>query len=84
MGFNCKTKEIFSTIYTSELNNNIIENEYDHIFIGEYNGDLKPDPREVENWKWIIIKDLQTSLEQNPQQYTYWFNLLLEDEVSYF
>ena len=83
MGFRCLTKEIFSTIYTSELDNNIIENEYDHIFIGQYNGYLNPDPREVEDWKWMSIEDLQTSLKQNPQKYTYWFKLLLEDVVSY-
>lgn len=52
MGYTCEINEIFSFVYTAKLENNLVENEYDHVFIGYFNGEVLPDENEVENFKW--------------------------------
>lgn len=79
MGFDCEAREIFSSIYRAELNNQMIENEFDHIFIGEFNGTPKPDIQEAEDWKWMDIPELNRSCAQQKMNYTYWLCLLLND-----
>lgn len=38
MGFTCELKEIFSFIYKVELEKDLFENEFDHVFIGNTMG----------------------------------------------
>lgn len=79
MGIKCDTKEIFSKIYKAKLDNNITENEFDHIFIGYFEGSPKPNPDEADDWKWISVEDILESVKKDPQLYSVWFNYLLED-----
>ena len=82
MGFDCPLKEIFSFIYKAELDNNLIENELDHVFIGKYDGKPIPNPEEVEDWKWQDLKELLNDIKNNPQDYTHWFKISIE-KVSF-
>ena len=34
MGLNCELKHCFNFIYKADLENGLIEHEYDHVFIG--------------------------------------------------
>ncbi len=83
MGMRCNTKEIFSKIYKATLDNNIIENEFDHVFIGNFEGHPYINPDEAEDWKWISIEKLLESMQKEPQAYTVWFGLLLKDVLSF-
>ncbi len=73
MGFNCSIREIFSFIYKVELNNSLIEHEYDHVFFGEYEGVPIPLKGEVIDWKWMGLEELMRGLRKGAEQYTYWF-----------
>lgn len=84
MGMECDTREIFSKTYKAILDNNIIENEFDHIFIGTFEGLPDINPEEAEDWKWISIEELLKSLRKEPHVYTVWFGLLLKDVLSLF
>jgi isopentenyl-diphosphate delta-isomerase len=77
MGISCSLKEIFSFNYQTKLGG-IFENEFDHVFVGRYNGNPKPDPEEVEAWQWIDLKKLKTDIKRNPGKYTYWFKSIIE------
>ncbi len=83
MGFDCETEEVFSSIYTAKLDNKMIENEFDHIFIGQFNGTPKPNILEVEDWKWMDIHELNKGCQLQADNFTYWFCLLLNDVASY-
>lgn len=76
MGFDCALAHLDSTcfIYKTKIND-LFEHEYDHIFTGEYNDNLKPDPNEAEGYEWIDIKELQNDIALNPDKYTYWFKI---------
>jgi isopentenyl-diphosphate delta-isomerase len=83
MGFSCELTELFSFIYKVELEDNLFENEYDHVFIGKYDGEIIPNKDEVEDFKWIDIGELKSHIINNPQLYTYWFKYLFNNEETY-
>lgn len=78
MGVDCELEEIFSFSYRVDFPNGLTENELDHVLIGKSDSRPKPDPKEVEQWKWINLKTLRTEIRKNPEIYTYWFKVLLE------
>lgn len=78
MGFNCELREIFSFTYNVEFDDRISENEYDHVFIGTYDGKVIPNTEEVEDFKWISIDEIKADMKNNPDLYTYWFKCLLD------
>jgi len=82
MGFDCDLKEVFHFIYRANLNNGLTEYELDHVFIGKYDGEVNPNPSEVEDWRWININDLKKDMEQNPNKYTVWFKIALDRVIS--
>lgn len=73
MGFTCELREIFSFCYEVSFENELIENEYDHVFIGTYNGEVIPNKNEVEDFKWVDIDEVKIDIINNPHLYTFWF-----------
>jgi len=55
MGFTCELKEVFSFVYKVELEDNLFENEYDHVFFGIYDGEIVTSKDEVDDFKWVDI-----------------------------
>jgi isopentenyl-diphosphate Delta-isomerase len=78
LGFTCELKEIFSFVYKVEFEDKLIENEYDHVFIGTYDGEVLPNEYEVEDFKWVSINEVKADIAANPHLYTYWFKVLLD------
>lgn len=78
MGFDCDLKEIFSYIYQADLGNGLTEHEFNHILAGSFNGEPKPDPEEVADYKWedttIVLEDMKT----RPENYAVWFRIAME------
>ncbi len=83
MGFDCNLEKITDIIYKSKLKNGLIENEYDRILRGEYNGDIEPNPEEVMDYKWISLEELKKDINNNPDKYTSWFKIIL-NKLNYF
>ena len=78
MGCDCELTELFSFIYCAKMENNLVEHELDHVFVGYYDGQPVPDPDEVDDWKWMGIEVLRRDVEETPDRYTYWFKLILD------
>ncbi len=83
MGFECEVKEIFSLIYKAYVGKGLTEYEYDHIFIGYWEGKPKPNPEEVCEWKWISLEELKKDVRKNPKKYAPWFRIILPKVVEY-
>ena len=84
MGFVCELKEIFSFIYKVELDVNLFEHEYDHVFIGFYDGEILPNNDEVDDYKWATLEDIEKDIKIRPEIYTYWFKFLFEKAKNEF
>ncbi len=83
MGFDCEIKKAFDFIYKSKLDNNLTEHELDHVFLGEYEGHIIPNPDEVESYKYISIPELAKDVKENAANYTEWFKICLEEVLTY-
>jgi len=77
MGFECELKEIMAFTYKSELDNGLIENEYDHVLTGKYDGDPVLNPEEVEGWRFVSPEKLEKEVEENPARFTVWLKIIL-------
>ena len=77
MGFDCKLKKLFCFIYNTGFQNGLIENEYDCVFIGKFNGTPKPNYKEIMNYKWISINELKKDIISYPDKYSIWLKIVL-------
>jgi len=73
MNMTADLEELFSFIYKAQVENNLIEHELDVILLGIANQDPQPNPAEVQAFRWITVEDLELWMQQNPEQFTYWF-----------
>ena len=78
MWFDTELKEIFEFHYTAHFDNWLIENEYDHVFLWYYDGEMNLNPDEVADYKWIGIEELKKDIVGNSEIYTQWFKIILE------
>ncbi len=78
MGFETDFTEIFRFIYRADYDKVWGEHEYDVVFEGQYEGEVKPEPEEAADWKWMGVKELLRDVKNNPGVYTPWFKIILE------
>ncbi len=79
MGFDCPLKEILTFTYQANLDEGLRENEFLHVFLGEYNDAPVLNPQEADDWKWITMSELKQDVAKNPDNYTYWFKIALKE-----
>lgn len=82
MGFECALHKAFHFIYKAPLERALIEHEFDHVFIGHFNGQPRPNPNEVMEWRWLDLAALEQELELSPERYTIWFRLAMPRVIS--
>jgi isopentenyl-diphosphate delta-isomerase len=56
----------------------LVENEYDHIFVGTFIGSPLPERRLVSDWAWADIAALHERLIADPTSYTPWLPMVLD------
>jgi isopentenyl-diphosphate delta-isomerase len=85
MGFDCQLEQKFHFIYKVELENQLIENELDHVLIGEFNENPSPNPDEVNDYRWISLPELKKEIDEKPTTFTFWFKEIIqnyEDQIK--
>ena len=83
MGIKTSLRKVFDFIYTAELDNNLIENEFDHGFYGVYDIDPIINKDEAEDFKWVDMETLKNDIENNKDQYTVWFKIAFDYFYNY-
>ena len=73
LGFTTPLQKIFHFTYNASLDNGLIEHEFDHVFIGTYNGEIIPNPDEVKDYFYQSMDEIEASIRQMPEKYTAWF-----------
>jgi isopentenyl-diphosphate delta-isomerase len=79
MGFDCELITKTSIIYKTSFENGLTEHEFEHVLVGNFNGEISFNPTEVKNFKWINLEELQIDLLQNNQNYTAWFKIIFDN-----
>ncbi|MBS0358842.1 MAG: isopentenyl-diphosphate Delta-isomerase [Proteobacteria bacterium] len=73
MGIRTALKEIGSFHYKADLNNGLIENEWDHVLVGICDVDApRFNPEEVQDYRWVDFESLENDLKTHPEKYTAW------------
>ena len=75
MGFETNLNEVFSFVYRANLEDGLIENEYDHVLVGFFDGVPNPDPAEISEWRWLDTARLSLDVKRHPENYTCWFRI---------
>lgn len=78
MGFDCGLDFAFKFLYKAPLDHGLIEHELDHVFTGQYDGPVYPDPLEAFEFRWVSLDVIKEDIHQNPDTYTVWFKLILD------
>jgi isopentenyl-diphosphate delta-isomerase type 1 len=72
MGFSCDVTKVATFTYHAAVSNDLIEHEFDHLYVGGYSGEVLLNPEEASDWQWIELDRLFTWMEQEPEQFTPW------------
>jgi isopentenyl-diphosphate delta-isomerase len=67
------------------LDKGLIEHEFDHVFIGRYDGVINLNFSEVGDYCFKSMIDLKQDLSAHPLKYTAWFRIalpLLENHLN--
>ena len=75
MGFTTHLEKAFDFTYKASFENGLTEHEFDHVFIGHYDGEINVDHNEVMAYCFKTIDELQASLQSHPQRFTAWFKI---------
>lgn len=78
MGLNTPLTALFHFRYTANLNNQLIENELDHVFTGIAEQNPQPDEQEVKAWEYVSYENLAQDLQRSPEHYTIWFQQIFQ------
>lgn len=82
MGFSVPLKKVFSFMYKTDFSNGLTEHEFDHVLIGKWNKDPNMNPEEVKDWKWVDMEVVRNDVKDNPNNYTVWFQHLINDHFK--
>ncbi|ULQ56281.1 isopentenyl-diphosphate Delta-isomerase [Flavihumibacter rivuli] len=75
MGFSTTLSKAFDFIYEAPFDNGLTEHEFDHVFIGQYEGPIHPDPAEVQDYCYRSMDEIESAMESHPAKFTVWFRL---------
>ncbi len=79
LGFDTAVEEALAFTYRAvDADSGLTEHEFDHVFTGVYNADPRPNPDEVQEWRWSSPSKIERDLLEDSQRYTPWFRIALE------
>ena len=80
LGFETPLTEAFHFIYkATDEATGLIEHEYDTVYTGIYNEQFQFNKEEINDIKWLSIPILLNDIEANPNQYSFWFKIILKE-----
>lgn len=83
MGIETELKKIFSFLYKARVEE-LIEHEFDYVFVGKFDKNPKPDKKEVSSWKWMNKNVLTRNIKENPEKYTPWLKIIFKRVFNYY
>ena len=75
LGFDVSIEKIFDFVYKTDFDNGLTEYEFDHVFVGQYDGKINFNKEEIMDICYKSIKEISQSLKTHPSEYTAWFHL---------
>lgn len=73
MGFDTPLEKAFDFVYKAPFDNGLTEYEFDHVFIGNYQGNIQPNPLEVKDYAFRTFENINQLIATKPTEFTSWF-----------
>ena len=83
MGIKTSLRKVYDFIYKAELDNQLTEHEFDHVFYGVFDNDPILNKNEAEDFKWVDMETLNNDIIKNEDNYTVWFKIAFEYFYDY-
>ena len=83
MGIKTSLRKVYDFIYKAELDNQLTEHEFDHVFYGVCDNDPILNKDEAEDFKWVDMETLNNDIMKNEDNYTVWFKIAFEYFYNY-
>lgn len=84
LGIQTDLTEKFHFIYKADVGGGLWEHELDHVFIGTFEDEFSFNPDEVAEVRYISFEDLDKEISENPENFTEWFKIILEEYKHHF
>lgn len=84
LGFSTNLKKIYKFEYKKRFKNIGTEHELCWVLAGRYDGVVKPDPKEVKDYRWISLEKLKNEAKKHPKRFTPWMRMELEEILKNF
>lgn len=84
LGIEVELSEKFDFIYKANVGGGLWEHELDHVFTGYYDSDFDLNKDEVEQVRYISMENLDKEMSENPEKFTEWFKIILEEYKHHF
>lgn len=79
MGVSAELTEAGSFFYKAEdPASGLVENEYDHVFLGRFTGIPRPDDGLVSDWTWAENETIEQQYTADPTPFTPWLPKVLD------
>ena len=75
LGFETSIQKIFDFVYKADFENGLTEYEFDHVFVGEFDGEIDFNKDEVMELSFESISSIKELMLKKPEQYTVWFQI---------
>jgi isopentenyl-diphosphate delta-isomerase, type 1 len=82
LGFTTPLKKVFDFTYKVAFENGLTEHEFDHVFTGEYDGEIKANASEVKDFCYKTVDEIGLTLETHPQKFTAWFKIAFPEVIK--
>ena len=83
MGFTTALEKAFDFTYKASFKNGLTEHEFDHVFVGTYDGEIKINRDEVKDYCFKTVGEIELSLKTDPQKFTAWFKIAFPKVEAY-
>ena len=79
LGIEAELSEKFNFVYKADVGQNLWEHELDHVFTGNFEGEVHLNADEVSEIRYISMEDLDREMTASPENFTEWFKIILAE-----
>ena len=80
LGIETELNKQFYFIYKAkDEKSGLTEHEYDWVFTGKFDESFEYNTHEINAIKWLTKNELDTDMKLNPDKYSFWFPIILEN-----
>ncbi|HNQ13799.1 MAG TPA: isopentenyl-diphosphate Delta-isomerase, partial [Bacteroidia bacterium] len=84
LGMQCNLTNGFHFIYKANMENQLTEHEFDHVFFGVSDEIPNPNENEVAAWKYNSLEEIEKEIRLDKSVYTEWFKICFSKVKAYY